>query len=172
MPELWDMLGAPLNVTLLNLPGAFNDIPPHWRGRVVVGDICRNADLVSGYDLVFSNSVLEHVGSLARQRAFAAAVASAPSYWLQVPAPEFPLEHHCKALFWWLRPAARRRAVIRAWKRAGRTWDARQMAGTRPIGRDRLRHLLPDGHIAVERVLGVPKSYYCYRVGAGVQPAG
>ena len=163
--DLWRNDPVRARVTLLNLPHMVAQWPDDVREQfpVIAGDICRAADLPAGYDIAFSNSVLEHVGSRRRQQQFADAIARAGAYWVQVPAPAFPFEVHCRVPFWWALPAPVRRALIRRWKRQGHAFIARQMSGTRPISRRRLQSLFPDGRIETERWLGFPKSYYVYR---------
>jgi len=165
--EIWSNSGAELDVTLFNLHSAAAIRSDSDRGRFqfIEGDICRENGLTATYDLVFSNSVLEHVGSARRQRQFALAVTRARAYWVQVPSPFFPIEAHCLVPFWWLLAPAIRRRWIRRWRRRGRTFIARQMAGTRPISRRRLKALFPDGTILTERWLGFPKSYYVFKAG-------
>lgn len=169
-PAMWMGLDRDIHVTLSNLPCDIG----HWRAEeralfeVIPADICRSPALPSRYDLVFSNSVLEHVGSAHRQAQFAAAVSSAGAYWVQVPAPCFPIEVHCRMLYWWLLPVGLRRRKIRNWHRAGLP-VGRQMAGTRPIDRRRLQALFPDAEIITERWMGFPKSYFAYRRAIDVQ---
>lgn len=163
-PELWSGDLGDLNVTFLNLGVIADQIRCAAGARTVVsGDICRLPDIAAEFDLVFSNSVLEHVGSARRQDQYAAAVRRGKAYWVQVPAPCFPVEAHCRYLFWWLLPASLRRRRIRAWRRNDNPFLGRQMAGTRPIDARRLRQLFPDGKISTERMLGMVKSYYVWR---------
>jgi trans-aconitate methyltransferase len=49
----------------------------------------------NSFDIVYSNAVLEHVGSRARQKQFVAEICRvAPRRFLAVPNPRFPVEHH------------------------------------------------------------------------------
>lgn len=165
LPDMWEMIDLDAEITLLNLDKV---VPPPAPGarrayHVIEADICVRPDLAAGYDMIFSNSVLEHVGSGRRQQQFADAVVAAPAYWVQVPAPAFPVEAHCSVLAWWWRPAAWRRRRIFEWRRAGRYWTARQMAGTRPIDAAALGRLFPGCTILRERVFGLTKSYYAFR---------
>lgn len=155
------------NVTLLNLPKIASELNAlaKFDKCVLVGDICRMPDLPRDFDMVFSNSVLEHVGSARRQQQYADAIRRSKAYWVQVPAPSFPIEVHCRKLLWWLRPASWRRRTIRTLKRDNALFLARQMAGTRPISAKRLQELFPDGQILAERFLGLTKSYYVWRRG-------
>jgi len=165
-PHLWSGASERQTVTMLNLPSiaAEMEASTNPTRHVLPGDVCSLPDIARSYDLVFSNSVLEHVGSSRRQQQFASSVRSCRAYWVQVPAPTFPIEVHCRYLFWWLLPPAIRRKRIRAWKRTSRPFLGRQMAGTRPIDRKLLHRLFPDGQIATERFLGITKSYYVWRV--------
>ena len=60
-----------------------------------IGDACDPVGAVGGrsFDLVYSNSVIEHVGGHQRRELFAQAVRDlAPSHWVQTPYRYFPLE--------------------------------------------------------------------------------
>jgi hypothetical protein len=163
-PDLWRQVATDLQITLLNLSSEFHRLTMTERATfgLIEGDACYLPNAASGYDLAFSNSVLEHVGSHRRQELFAATIRKASAYWIQVPAPAFPLEVHCQVPFWWLLPSRLRRRLIRHWYRSGKRRIARQMAGTRPITAARLRALFPDGRLLEERWFGLPKSYYVY----------
>ena len=130
---------------------------------MVTGSIFDNLGMIEGFDLVFSNSVLEHLEPGKRLQDLCDRIEEAASYWIQVPAPAFPVEAHCRELFWWRRSAAARARKIKAWNEAGNSFMARQMATTHPISRDVLRSLLPGSEIAVERLAGWPKSYVAFR---------
>ena len=62
--EIWDFVETPLDVTIVNLPGV--DVKPAADSRhsfhFVVGDATRLDYDDNHFDLVFSNSVIEHVG--------------------------------------------------------------------------------------------------------------
>jgi hypothetical protein len=167
LPELWNLAARDLNVTLVNLPRAFRRRPAQELAdfSLIEADICRNPEIAQGYDLIFSNSVLEHVGSARRQAAFAEAVSYGSAYWIQVPAPSFPIEPHCHQWFWWLRSPRARARQIRRWRRVTNPWRGLQMASTRPIARADLRALFPDAEILTERMAGWPKSYCAFRTG-------
>lgn len=128
-------------------------------------DICQDPEIARDYDLIFSNSVLEHVGSARRQAAFAEAVSYGKAYWIQVHAPCFPVEQHCHQWFWWLRSQRARVRRIRRWRRKTNPWRGLQMASTRPITCADLRVLFPGSEIITERVAGWPKSYCAFKAG-------
>lgn len=165
-PTIWQHVSTPLNVTLLNLPG---QLPRAVAGvhtfEYVEGDACR----VDGFgdeafDLVFSNSVIEHVGPDEKQEEFAREVARlGRSYWIQTPSKWFPVEAHCGMPGWWFYPAALRRALVRRWARKLPDW-AEMVATTRVLTVARLRQLFPGCRISVEFAFGLPKSYVAYRL--------
>src|SRR5262249_32902876 len=65
----------------------------------------------SSFDIVFSNSVIEHLGTAEKQQAFASECARVgKSYWVQTPAREFPVEPHFLApcIHWFQKPTQRR----------------------------------------------------------------
>jgi len=167
--DLWSNAPQDLHVTLFNRKAEIAE-GTGGSGKacrhidIVEGDICRDLPASGGYDIAFSNSVLEHVGSCLRQKQFSEAITRvAPAFWIQVPAPIFPIEVHCRVPFWWMMPSSLRRRWITRWRRQSLFHLSRQMAGTRPISRRRLRTLFPDATIATEWCLGIPKSYYVYR---------
>jgi len=73
-PGFWVLHHQPVRrVDALNVhefPWNSKDFPDH-NIRVLIGDGCSLAMPDKGYDIGFSNSVIEHVGSWERQRQFA-----------------------------------------------------------------------------------------------------
>jgi hypothetical protein len=163
----------PKDVTVLNLfePGESDE---SWL-LPVTGDACRAREALevagapTSYDVVFSNSLLEHVGGHAQRAAFAREVhALAPRSWVQTPYRYFPLEPH------WLFPglqfmpmAARSRLAAR-WPLAHSRPESREAAmsevqWTELVGVAELRAYFPDAHIHHERVGGLTKSLVAVR---------
>jgi Methyltransferase domain len=97
-PEIWTHVPHSLHVTLLNLPGAHQSMvtSSHTFERLD-GDACNARQLAdSSFDIVFSNSVIEHVGPHDKRAAFAAeARRLGKAFWVQTPAIWFPIEAHC-----------------------------------------------------------------------------
>ncbi len=93
-PEIWSGLPQAARVVLLNLPRARNEVcSPQFLH--VEGDGCQLPFADQSFDIVFSNSVIEHVGSRSAQQAFAAEVMRVGrSYWVQTPNRYFPVETH------------------------------------------------------------------------------
>ena len=72
-PETWDMLVVRPRVTLLNTPRTKAELAgASWW---VAGDGCALPFRDGAFDVVFSNSVIEHVGDAESQRRFAREVA-------------------------------------------------------------------------------------------------
>lgn len=91
--EIWSL--APVMPRLVLLNQAF--WPPQMEGAegVILGDGASLPFADQSFDLVFSNSVIEHVGSRATQARFASEIARVgKQFWLQTPSRYFPIEQH------------------------------------------------------------------------------
>src|SRR5947208_5184897 len=92
-PEIWSFSRGRPQLTILNMPSALS---PHRDHANLVGADGRMLPFSDGaFDIVFSNSVIEHVGTREDQRLFANEVARVGrNYWIQTPNRRFPFEHH------------------------------------------------------------------------------
>jgi hypothetical protein len=164
---IWDLVKTPLNITIVNLPGANrkDSVNGHHRLTFVEGDATGLHEYPDNtFDIVFSNSVIEHVGGEANELKFAReARRLAPSYFVQTPSVCFPIEAHTGIPFWWAIPHSIRSRVQRRWQETLPEWNE-MVAGTTVVRRRQLQRYFPDGVIRTERVLGIPKSYYVYRI--------
>jgi hypothetical protein len=169
--EIWDLVRTPLDITIVNLPGAnsYERVNSHHQFTFIEGDatqLCDYSD--NSFDIVFSNSVIEHVGGETNERKFAGeARRLAPCYFVQTPSVYFPIEAHTGIPFWWTIPRVIRARMHKRWEKTLPTWNE-MIAGTTVITRRQLQSYFHDGTLRTERVLGIPKSYYVYRVGAPV----
>jgi hypothetical protein len=184
LPELSDMtvldLGGtirwwlrapvrPRHVTVVNLNAIDRDAAS-WV-TVVTGDACHADKLVAGqsFDLVFSNSLIEHVGGHKARSALAYVIRSlAPRYLVQTPYRYFPIEPH------WLFPGMQflplpvRVSIAFRWPLGHtRGWSHSQALNevmfTDLIGATEMRTYFPDGQLYWERFLGLPKSMVVIR---------
>ncbi len=91
--ETWSA-GAKAKITLLNMPRASSEaLAPGF--TMVYADGCRLPFRDRSFDIVFSNSVIEHVGAGELQAQFAAEVARVgKAFWVQTPNRYFPVETH------------------------------------------------------------------------------
>lgn len=163
-PPVWRFVREPLNITIVNLPGETGaEMPSHHELRFVEGDACELSEFDDqSFDLVFSNSVIEHVGDEERQAAFAREVQRlGTTYWVQTPSMWFPIEAHTGMPLWWFYPEQARRYFITRWRRKLPEW-ADAMAATRVLTRERMLELFPHCTLYVESIGGIPKSYTAY----------
>jgi hypothetical protein len=157
----------PAHVTLLNI---FPQEPEEPWMSAISGDACALPEDLPDVDLVYSNSVIEHVGGHWRRQRFAEGIrASAPRYWVQTPYRYFPVEPHY--LFPGLQYLPRRlqaRAIAHWPLGSGRHVAGREDALDRVLDIDLLsvsemRSYFPDAVIDRERFAGLVKSVIAIR---------
>jgi hypothetical protein len=164
LPKIWDSVSQPLNLTILNLPGAVESkISSHHKIRYVEGDACQVREFGErSFDSVFSNSVIEHVGCVDKQAAFASEVRRlGKSYWVQTPAKWFPIEAHCGMPLWWFYPNWLRRRLVQSWRKKLPEWTE-MVETTTVLTKEQMKRLFPEAKIVTEKVCGIPKSYIAY----------
>lgn len=173
-PEDWFTRGEHIaKVDLLNLDlSVLGEIPPASpQIRVFVGD-ARNLEFPDGsYDIVFSNSVIEHVGNLDDQRAFAnEARRVGAEIWIQTPAKLCPIEPHYMGLFIHWFPSSWQVSVARWTSLRGLSGSASRQelqeiaATTRFLSKREFSSMFPDCEIWTEKLFWVfPKSYVAIR---------
>jgi hypothetical protein len=139
--------------------------------ETVAGDATALPFADNSFDLAFSNSVIEHVGSWEKQRDFAReARRVAPKLWIQTPARSFPVEPHMVAPFFHFLPQGWQHRLARWTPRALMTPNVQLAALHETIETVRLltyrefKQLFPDCSILRERFLGLTKSYVAVRV--------
>lgn len=170
-PYNWQLLDANPRVTLLNLrlPEEVDAMPPQM--VAVVGDATRLEFESQSFDVGFSNSVIEHVGSRENQAKFAAEIRRvARGLWVQTPARNFPIEPHLLALFVHYLPLGWQRRLVRRftlWGLISRPSQERidqVLRETRLLSHADMREFFPDCEIRRERFLGLTKSYIAVRI--------
>lgn len=159
----------PKRLHLINLEPVTGPVPD-W-AEVDHGDACElPAHLtLRRYDLVFSNSVLEHVGGHERRLRFAETVhALADAHWIQTPYRYFPVEPHWIIPGMQFLPVPLRVALARRWPLGHTPARDRRTAihdvlWTELVGRAEMRHYFPHSAIRVEWLAGFPKSLIAVR---------
>ncbi|MBB5707605.1 class I SAM-dependent methyltransferase [Sphingopyxis panaciterrulae] len=136
--------------------------------HVVDGDACALPFDDNSFDIVHSNSVIEHVGHWREMEQMAKEVRRlAPQYFVQTPNVWFPVEPHFKLPFVHWLPEQTRSMIVQATRRSRKFRDAGE--ATRYVQRisllsaTQLQCLFPDAHIWRERVLGLTKSLVAER---------
>ena len=154
------------HVTIVNLD--CDDASEEPWIKLVQGDACAGG--FGKFDLVFSNSVLEHVGGHARRRQFSDVVhESAPTWWVQTPYRYFPIEPHWLFPGFQFLPFGVRVAITQHWNVGHRpalrdkAEAAELVASAELISATEMRAYFPDGKIWFERVAGLPKSIVSYK---------
>lgn len=141
---------------------------------LAVGDACNLAHLAdASFDIVHSNSVIEHVGDWQRMAEFAREVRRlAPAYYVQTPNFWFPADPHFfrVPLIHWLPPSVR--AAIHMRVKAGWAPRARDLndgmilaESNNMISSRQMRFLFPDARLQFERLAFLPKSIIATRLG-------
>jgi Methyltransferase domain len=122
------------------------------------------------FDVVFSNSVIEHLQTYENQAAMAAEVRRlAPVYWVQTPNFWFPVEPHFLTPAWHWLPVPVRVALLRRrrWGWRGPCPDpdtARSFVREIRLMRGReLRRLFPDAALEPEKIGPLVKSFVAVR---------
>jgi hypothetical protein len=162
--EAWDLAPVrPAELLLVNHPDAKAD----HRRNTLLGDAC-DPDLLSGerFDLVYSNSVIEHVGGHYRRQQFADTVRRlGDHHWVQTPYRFFPIEPHYVFPGLQFFPVSFRSHAARWWPIGNygkhKTVDRRTeewALGTELLSRTSMRHYFPDSEIMAERFAGLTKS--------------
>ena len=137
----------------------------------LVGD-GSNPDLFGSerFDLVHSNSVIEHVGSWERMRAFAENTKRlAPRYYVQTPNYWFPLEPHFRFPGFQYLPERVRVALIMRYslgffRRIADLEEARDIIDHHTlISTRQIRELFADAQVSHEKLLGFNKSIIAIR---------
>jgi hypothetical protein len=168
----WEIAGASARITLLNLVSSAETRALAHRYTLVSASGTQLPYRDGAFDVVFSNSVIEHLGSLERQQAFANEVARVGrGIFVQTPARGFFLEPHLLTPFVHHLPRAWQRRLLRRFTLWG--WLARPtpeavdrfVADTRLLDGREMRALFPDCEIRRERFLGMTKSYLAIRHG-------
>ena len=137
-PDIWEIASASPQLTILNLPSALGQCRP---GSLCVGGDGRMLPFADqSFDIVFSNSVIEHVGTLADQRLFAEEVARVGrQYWIQTPNRRFPVELHVMLPFVHFLPKSAQRSIVSRFT----IWQ-RLTHPTPDVRRDYIHHFLNE----------------------------
>lgn len=157
-----------IQIDLVNLTQVPTTSP---RFRSISGSACALTEFNDmSYDLVHSNSVIEHVGSWADMEKMALNVRRlAPLYFVQTPYFWFPIEPHFRfPIYHWLPESIRYRLIMRRglgfMPKADTVSDAvRFVQSASLLDQRQFSSLFPDATIKFERMFGFPKSLMAIR---------
>jgi len=165
--DFWEVMGftnTPHKIILLNL---FATRVRHPNFVSLAGDARRLDGFADqSVDVVFSNSVIEHLSTCANQQQMAAEIRRVgKKYFVQTPNYHFPIEPHflCPFFHWlpfWARAWLIQRFSLGNITRKPSLEEARKTVGEfRLLKKSELRALFPDAAIHAEKVVGLSKSY-------------
>jgi hypothetical protein len=158
-----------LRITLLNL---HLEQTSHPAIQAVKGDATNLQDFAEGsFDLVFSNSVIEHLYTLENQQKMASEIQRVgKTYFIQTPNAHFPVEAHYalpfaqyypKSLLFFVLTKTKLSRLTR-WKAA----DARQyLEEIRLLNEQEMASLFPGATLLKEKVMGLTKSITAHTLG-------
>ncbi|MGN6642807.1 MAG: class I SAM-dependent methyltransferase [Verrucomicrobiota bacterium] len=162
----WQEIPITSPITFLN-----TEYPADWqvtKGRFVseLGDGCRMRFADQSFEIVYSNSVIEHVNSLAEQRKMASEIRRVGRrVFVQTPNRWFFVEPHFLALFVHYLPWPIARKLLRVFSfrglvRKGDNKDLKQLAEElRFLSFREMQELFPDCRIYKEKWFGLTKSF-------------
>lgn len=169
--DYWNLMGSEqlsnVRITLLNL---VHQPVSSERFVSAVGDARAMPEYADGsFDVVFSNSVIEHVGAYDDQRLMANEVMRiGKRYFVQTPNKRFPIEPHFLFPFFqylpvWLRAQMLYRADVGWYRRVPEFNAARlEVQAIQLLTRRRFTALFPNARLHIERFAGLPKSFVAY----------
>ena len=166
-PLIWEFAAVRPRLTILNFPSALER--RRADAALVAGDGRMLPFEDNAFDIVFSNSVIEHVGTPADQQRFAnEASRVGRHYWIQTPNRRFPVELHLMLpLIHYLPKRVQRTIVNRftVWEYITKPSEAERASYTKHflnelnlLDRSALQCLFPDATILAERIAGLAKS--------------
>jgi hypothetical protein len=169
----WQTIGSGLDssktdITVLNL-----NVPKIQHANIVAvaGDARNMAEFRDqSFDIVHSNSVIEHVGGWRDMRAMAKEISRlGRCYFVQTPYFWFPIEPHARfPCFHWMPESWRYRIILR---RTCGFWEKKETVDTAMetildavlLDKLQLKSLFPDAEIVSERLFGMTKSIIAIR---------
>jgi hypothetical protein len=154
----------PATVHVVNLEAQPKDTPDWLTAEQ--GDACALPASLDGaaFGLVFSNSVIEHVGGHAQRVKFAAEVHRlAPRHWVQTPYRYFPVEPHWLFPGFQFLPVNARAELSRRWplvhtRSESREQGLRAAMSVELLSRTEMTFYFPDSALRTERMMGMVKS--------------
>lgn len=163
LPGFYDHDG--ISITVVNL-----NVEERRDSNVCImnGDACALQFDDNSFDVVHSNSVIEHVGHWSEMQRMAGEVRRvAPAYFIQTPNMWFPIEPHFKLPFVHWLPEQTRSVLVQATGRSRKFNDVGEatlnVQRISLLSASQFQCLFPDATIWHERVFGFTKSLVAER---------
>jgi len=163
----WNRSGLENRVTILNLKFERHD--PRY--SYICGDAC-NMHMIKNkeFDIVFSNSVIEHVGQ-EKQKLFANEVLRVGiKYWIQTPYKHFPVESHFVFPFFQYLPKYVQRRIALKWPYSNYFYNGNrkeeilwELERLKLLTISEMKYLFQDSRIIYEKYFGIVKSIIAYK---------
>lgn len=168
LQEFWEHRNV--RIVILNLSKLSSN---HPKIQTVAGNACKLAEFGDqSFDIVHSNSVIEHVGGWREQKMMAAEVRRVgKAYFVQTPNIWFPIEPHYRTLFiHWLPIQLRVRWIKRMSlgyieKAPDLEQAMAEVDGLQLLDREQMRFLFPDAVVKEEKAALMTKSLIAVRDG-------
>ena len=166
----WKLIDIKSQITLLNLslPQNIESEPDCFKFVIGNGLDLKYAD--SEFDICYSNSVIEHVGSFEDQRKFASEVRRVgKKIWTQTPARSFFFEPHLLTPFIHFLPKNIQQKLLRNFTiwglltRPDKDKVEQFLAEIRLLSYDEMKTLFPDCEIRKEKFLFFTKAFVAVR---------
>lgn len=164
----WTLISAKPKITLINTYyGRGSRVSAFAK---ILGDGRKLPFRDGAFDIVYSNSVIEHVGSFEDQAAFAREIRRVGrAHFVQTPDRSFPVEPHLLAPFIHHLPVNLQRKLVRHFTIWGlvtkpdATRVEQMLASIALLSAAQIAELFPDSKIVQERVCGLSKSLIAVR---------
>ena len=164
----WSFFSAGHSLTIVNL---YFPEKNQWNVSWVIADGRYLPFQKGAFDVVYSNSVIEHVENFKNQNLFASECRRVGvGYYVQTPNKRFPIEPHLITPFiHWLPRDVQKRLLryFTVWglvAKPSRQERDQFMNTTRLLSEKELRELFPEAEIWYERVVGLKKSLMAVRL--------
>lgn len=138
--------------------------------RVVTGDACAPPASVANdrFDLVFSNSLIEHVGGHLKRQELADVVEElAPHHWVQTPYRYFPVEAHYLFPGFQFLPVRARAALAHRWAfsawRSAPSEAVHDVLWVEFLSQTEMQYYFPKSEILQEKFCGLTKSIIAWK---------
>jgi SAM-dependent methyltransferase len=167
--DMWKQANFAEHTTIVNLEPMPEIVPKKF--TYLHADARHTGLPEHAFDLAFSNSVIEHVGSFEDQKRFAHEMLRVGKrVYCQTPNKWFPVEPHLLGLcVHWLPKKlfnhfVDRYLTLHGWRYRPTPEASEELINSiRLLTRDELRELFPDCKIKNERFLGLTKSFVVWR---------